>query len=90
MHCAVDDVASITNVTLNAGTELLAEAVALYPPLAGLRVDKIRYGVRANPPRSPIGSLPLVGRILSSDRWSLADHARHVIHMIADFGMSPG
>jgi glycine/D-amino acid oxidase-like deaminating enzyme len=26
-------------------------------------VDIVRYGVRANPPRTPAGSLPLVGRI---------------------------
>ena len=30
------------------------------------RVDVVRYGVRANPPRSNLGSLPLVGRIAAA------------------------
>ena len=50
-----------------AACELVASASAAYPPLAletgAWRVDVVRYGVRANPPRSNLGSLPLVGRI---------------------------
>jgi glycine/D-amino acid oxidase-like deaminating enzyme len=50
-----------------AARELVASASAAYPPLAlengAWRVDVVRYGVRANPPRSNLGSLPLVGRI---------------------------
>jgi glycine/D-amino acid oxidase-like deaminating enzyme len=42
---------------------LVADASVTYPPLKGMEVDAVRYGVRANPPRTPAGSLPLVGRI---------------------------
>lgn len=47
-----------------AKAELVAKSTQVYPPLAGMAVDVVRYGVRANPPRTPSGSLPLVGRIL--------------------------
>jgi glycine/D-amino acid oxidase-like deaminating enzyme len=49
-----------------AARELVASAAATYPPLGraeAWRVDVARYGVRANPPRSSLGSLPLVGRV---------------------------
>ena len=53
-----------------AARELVASASAAYPPLArdagAWRVDVVRYGVRANPPRSNLGSLPLVGRIAAA------------------------
>ncbi len=53
----VDDAAQ------EAAHALVADASATYPPLKGMEVDAVRYGVRANPPRTPAGSLPLVGRI---------------------------
>jgi len=48
-----------------AEASLLASSAATYPPLArgDSRVDVVRYGVRANPPRTPLGSLPLIGRL---------------------------
>ena len=46
-----------------AADALVADASVTYPPLKGMEVDVVRYGVRANPPRTPAGSLPLVGRI---------------------------
>ena len=46
-----------------AARALVADASVTYPPLSGMDVDVVRYGVRANPPRTPAGSLPLVGRI---------------------------
>ena len=46
-----------------AAAELVAKASATYPPIEAMDVDIVRYGVRANPPRTPAGSLPLVGRI---------------------------
>ena len=46
-----------------AADTLVADASVTYPPLKGMEVDVVRYGVRANPPRTPAGSLPLVGRI---------------------------
>ena len=52
-----------------AARELAASASAVYPPLGradAWRVEVARYGVRANPPRSQLGSLPLVGRVSSA------------------------
>ena len=46
-----------------AARALVADASVTYPPLSGMDVDVVRYGVRANPPRTPAGSLPLMGRI---------------------------
>lgn len=51
----------------SAGVDLVHKASQIYPPLGDAHswvVDTTRYGVRANPPRSNLGSLPLVGRIL--------------------------
>ena len=50
----------------DAGIDLVKKASDVYPPLGDVdtwRIDVTRYGVRANPPRSNLGSLPLVGRI---------------------------
>jgi glycine/D-amino acid oxidase-like deaminating enzyme len=50
-----------------AAAELVERASAIYPPFASdlddWAVEVTRYGVRANPPRSNLGSLPLIGRI---------------------------
>jgi len=60
------DAGSAAAVASAAARELVASAAATYPPLGraeAWRVDAARYGVRANPPRSSLGSLPLVGRV---------------------------
>ena len=60
------DAGSAAAVASAAARELVASAAATYPPLGraeAWRVDVARYGVRANPPRSSLGSLPLVGRV---------------------------
>lgn len=59
-----------------AARELVANASATYPALGRAdewRVDVARYGVRANPPRSSLGSLPLVGRVSSAARGDAED-----------------
>ena len=38
-----------------AARALVADASVTYPPLSGMDVDVVRYGVRANPPRTPAG-----------------------------------
>ena len=64
------DAGSAAAVASAAARELVASAAATYPPLGraeAWRVDVARYGVRANPPRSSLGSLPLVGRVEPRD-----------------------
>lgn len=39
----------------------MEEAVALWPPLAGWEISLVRTGVRAVPPRTEIGTVPLGG-----------------------------
>ena len=50
-------------VAAAAAEKLTRDVMEVYPPLRGMSVDAVRYGVRANPPRRALGSLPLVGRV---------------------------
>ena len=50
-------------VAAAAAEKLTRDVVEVYPPLRSMSVDAVRYGVRANPPRRALGSLPLVGRV---------------------------
>jgi hypothetical protein len=45
-----------------AAAELLAGAAAAWPPISGWKISGIRTGVRALPPRTQQGSVPLAGR----------------------------
>ena len=50
-------------VAAAAAEKLTRDVTEVYPPLRNMSVDAVRYGVRANPPRRALGSLPLVGRV---------------------------
>ena len=50
-------------VAAAAAEKLTRDVMEVYPPLRSMSVDAVRYGVRANPPRRALGSLPLVGRV---------------------------
>ena len=39
-----------------------------FPPTANWGVLQVKYGVRGNPPRTPSGALPLVGRVRVDDK----------------------
>ncbi|PNH11072.1 hypothetical protein TSOC_002133 [Tetrabaena socialis] len=52
-------------------TVMLAGACGLWAPLADWRVASVREGVRALPPRTPAGSLPLLGRLAPGRPWWL-------------------
>lgn len=42
---------------------LFARMDQVYPPISDWKVHSVKQGVRAMPPRSPLGSLPLMGRL---------------------------
>ena len=49
--------------------------VKAYPPTADWDVLRVKYGVRGNPPRTPLGALPLAGSARVDDEtsaWFLA------------------
>lgn len=54
--------------------ELRELATRAYPPTANWDVVSLKYGVRANPPRTPRGSLPLCGSVAFGERraWIIA------------------
>ena len=48
--------------------ELRELASRAYPPTSSWELLNLKYGVRANPPRTPEGALPLVGAVALGDR----------------------
>lgn len=48
--------------------ELVQRAAQFYPLIKQWQVKSLRAGVRAMPPRTPLGALPLAGQIPPSDR----------------------
>ncbi|GIM09231.1 hypothetical protein Vretimale_13112 [Volvox reticuliferus] len=73
-EAAVEDISASAvtspgNVT--SAESLRAAACGLWAPLARWRISTIRQGVRALPPRTAHGSLPLLGRLGSGQPWWL-------------------
>lgn len=59
----------------DARAQLRELGVKAYPPTAHWDVLRVKYGVRANPPRTPRGALPLAGSVRLDDEtsaWFLA------------------
>ncbi|GFR45839.1 hypothetical protein Agub_g7205, partial [Astrephomene gubernaculifera] len=50
---------------------LLRAACEVWEPLRGWQLERVREGVRALPPRTTHGSLPLLGRLVPGRRWWL-------------------
>ncbi|KAG2436276.1 hypothetical protein HXX76_006587 [Chlamydomonas incerta] len=50
---------------------LRAAACGVWRPLSAWQIDRVREGVRALPPRTQHGSLPLLGRVAPSSSWWL-------------------
>ncbi|KAG1668890.1 hypothetical protein FOA52_016059 [Chlamydomonas sp. UWO 241] len=55
----------------SAASSLLAAGAAAWPPLTRWRIASVRSGMRAVPPRTHAGALPLVGRLAAGRRWWL-------------------
>ena len=59
----------------DARAQLRELGVKAYPPTADWDVLRVKYGVRGNPPRTPLGALPLAGSARIDDEtsaWFLA------------------
>ncbi|KXZ42873.1 hypothetical protein GPECTOR_113g285 [Gonium pectorale] len=68
---AVADVAVDAMADAAATEALRAAACGVWAPLSGWEVARVREGVRALPPRTSAGSLPLLGRVAPGRSWWL-------------------